>query len=177
MVHMMNDIYTIAIDQAEKCGWAIFKGSQLIKHGVVNFESKNNTYETKIHNIKQWFKNIIKEEKIAIIVFEDVFLRTGFGGKPIGIDKYAQLNKLLGVLENYCVENELFYWISKASEWRSNCGIKTKDGRKSIKREELKASAMKFVKDKFGLDVGEDECEAICIGYSFVNNEMLKIIS
>lgn len=172
---MSNIIRTLVLDQAEKCGYSIWEGNTLIKHGVQDFNSKNDTYETKIHNIKQWFKEIIKKEKISIVVLEDTFLRKGFGGKPIGIDKYAQLNKLLGVLENYCVENELLYWIISPSTWRSECKIKTKDGRKSLKREQIKANTIKFIKDTFNIDVGEDEADAMAMGYCFVESVLPKI--
>jgi len=159
---MKNDIYTLSVDQAEKCGYAIYKGNQLIKHGTKDFSSKDDTYETKIHNIKQWFKNIIKVENIAIVVLEDVFM--GFNA-----DGFKKLSKLLGVLENYCYENEILQMTIKPVQWR-------KIGIKGRKRSEQKESTIAFIKNKFHIDVLEDEADAIAMGYYFVNKELPKVV-
>jgi len=171
----MSDLRILCLDQAEKCGFSIYEGNKLIKHGVKNFENPNDSYAVKIHNIKQWMIETIKKEKIAIVVLEDTFLKTGFGGKPVGIDKYASLNKLLGVLENYCIEQNLLYWIVKPTEWRKVCGIKTKDGRKSLKREEIKANTIAYIKESLNINVLEDEADAICIGKYFVDVVLPKV--
>ena len=54
------------------------------------------------------------------------------------------------------------------NSWRAAVGIHTGRG---IKREELKAADIKFVKDKFGKDVNDDEADAILIAYSQVLKE------
>lgn len=54
------------------------------------------------------------------------------------------------------------------SEWRKKCNIHTGRG---IKREELKKADIAFVKNKFNLDVNDDIADAICIGYSYFQQE------
>lgn len=49
------------------------------------------------------------------------------------------------------------------NSWRSKCGIQTGRG---IKRETLKAADIAFVKNTYGLNVNDDEADAIGIGHS-----------
>lgn len=58
------------------------------------------------------------------------------------------------------------------SEWRHDCGIKTGSG---LRREQLKAADMQFVKDNYGIDVNDDIADAICIGHSFLHSK--KVIN
>ena len=64
---------------------------------------------------------------------------------------------------NKKLEMELIY----PSSWRASIGIKTGRG---IKRTTLKEKDIQFVKENYNLDVNDDEADAICIGYSCVNN-------
>ena len=78
------------------------------------------------------------------------------------LNAYTFLAKLLGVVENNFFEKEMVYIMVKSSEWKSTCGVK---GRK---REEQKANAQAFVKEKFGIDVEEDAADSICIGFHVI---------
>jgi hypothetical protein len=53
-----------------------------------------------------------------------------------------------------------------SSEWRKKCGIKTGRG---ITRDMVKQADIKFVKDKYNLDVNDDIADAIGIGYAYLN--------
>lgn len=54
------------------------------------------------------------------------------------------------------------------SEWRKRCGIKQGRG---VKRDELKKADIQFVKDRYHIDVNDDEADAIAIGASTFLNE------
>jgi crossover junction endodeoxyribonuclease RuvC len=71
---------------------------------------------------------------------------------------YQQLSQMQGVLMAYLFKINIPFQIVEPSAWRKTCGIK---GRK---REEQKANTQLFVKEKFGIDVSEDEADAIGIG-------------
>ena len=49
------------------------------------------------------------------------------------------------------------------SHWRKVLG-----GNFGRKREEQKAAAIQYVKEKCGLEVTSDEADAICIGYAYL---------
>ena len=55
------------------------------------------------------------------------------------------------------VEIEYIY----PSSWRAALGIRNGRG---IKRTTLKEADIAFVKEKYGIDVNDDEADAICIG-------------
>ena len=71
---------------------------------------------------------------------------------------------LIGALLCLFQEKELLYEIVSATKWRSYCEIK---GRK---RQEQKENTKQFVKEKFNLDVSEDEADAVAMGWYAVNN-------
>jgi hypothetical protein len=58
------------------------------------------------------------------------------------------------------------------SSWRAAIGIKTGRG---IKRASLKTQDIEWVKANYGLDVNDDEADAICIGYSCCHDEESEI--
>ena len=85
------------------------------------------------------------------------------------------LARIQGVIIGFCAAHNIDTYIIEPSKWRSILQFKIGAG---IKREELKAQAIKYVKGTYGLDLGEDECESICIGiaahkiYNFVNDDI-----
>ena len=152
----------LSFDQSSNMtGYCVYKNEELLSHGVLNLKDitkksyGETTYDEKVENVRMFLKRCIKEYNINLVVFEDV-------QKQLSMQTYKQLSYLQGVLKNYCYSNNIPYAILKPSEWRSVLNIKVK------KRVEVKANAIKYVKDKFGLDTGEDESESICIGLATI---------
>lgn len=152
----------LSIDQANKAGWALFDNEKLIKYDVEDFEQYKD-YTEKISNIKKWLNKTIKKYQPEICSIEDIQFQNNY-------DTYRKLAELKGVLENNLFEKEFLYFTIPASQWRSTCGVK---GRK---REEQKKNAQIFVKNKFNIDVGEDEADAICQGWHVVTKIVPQII-
>lgn len=73
------------------------------------------------------------------------------------------LARIQGIIIGFCAAHNIETYIIEPSKWRSKLHFKLGSG---VKREELKAQAIKYVKDVYGLDLSEDECEAICIGFA-----------
>jgi Holliday junction resolvasome RuvABC endonuclease subunit len=71
------------------------------------------------------------------------------------------LARIQGIIIGFCAAHDIDTYIVEPSKWRSKLHFKQGSG---VKREELKAQAIKYVKDVYKLDLSEDECEAICIG-------------
>ena len=71
------------------------------------------------------------------------------------------LARIQGIIIGFCAAHNIETYIIEPSKWRSKLDFS--QGPK-VKREELKAQAIKYVKDVYGLELPEDECEAICIG-------------
>lgn len=71
------------------------------------------------------------------------------------------LARIQGVIIGFCAAHNIETYIVEPSKWRSTLSFS--QGPK-VKREELKAQAIKYVKDVYGLELSEDESEAVCIG-------------
>ena len=96
-------------------------------------------------------EELVKSEKPNFVVFEDV-------QKQQSLAVYKQLAQFQGIVMKLLFDYDLGFNIVEPSKWRSFSGIKGK------KRNEQKQNAIKFIEDKYGILVPEDEAEAICIG-------------
>lgn len=162
--------YILAMDQASnKSGFSVYNIEDLynpilLKHGVFDIEDiKEDKYgesyfDEKIKNVKMFLIKLIKEYNIEFVILEDV-------QKQINIKTFKYLAGLLFVLRDYLYENNISYTVKSPSEWRKY--IPQIKGRK---REEVKASAIKYVTDKYGFIPQEDEAESICIGEALIKS-------
>jgi Holliday junction resolvasome RuvABC endonuclease subunit len=155
-------IYVLSLDQASKTGWSLYKGKTLINHSIEDFNNIED-YTARVSAIKQWALEMINKYNPEIISIEDI-------QQQINPKTYKQLAELKGVLENLLFEKEFLYFIISSSQWKGTCGVK---GRK---REEQKKNAQLFVKNKFNIDVGEDEADAICQGWHVVTKIVPEIV-
>lgn len=76
------------------------------------------------------------------------------------------LTRLQGVVYAWCMNNDCDFNTIRPTSWRSAIGIKQG---KNVKRDELKEQSIKYVLDKYGLNVTDDEADAICIGDAVIN--------
>lgn len=147
----------LAIDQSSAVlGISFFEEGQLKKVEKIKVP-KNEDINDKIHNIKIIINNLYDKLSPDIITLEDI-------QQQLNVNTYKVLAELLGVLIEFCIERKIRYEIVHPKTWKSYCGIKGK------KRDEQKKNTILFVKDKFGVDVGEDEADSICIGFYSVSN-------
>lgn len=140
----------LGLDQASKLGFSLFANGKLIKYGLADF-TKYKPFNVRISEIKSTVFDFIEEFNPDYIALEDVQLQSN-------ADTHKKLSMLLGVLENALLEGKYQYEIIPVGEWRKLTGVK---GRK---REEQKKSAQAIVQRIYGLDVSEDEADAILIG-------------
>ena len=100
---------------------------------------------------------LIKNKNIDYVVLEGIQFQKNY-------KTFQQLSQLQGVIIALLFNLNKGYQIEKPSEWKKVCGIKVS------KRVEQKKNTMEFVKITYGLDVGEDESDAIGIGYWSCSN-------
>lgn len=105
---------------------------------------------------------IIKKYNPEVFAIEEI-------QQQINVSTFQKLAELKGVVENNLFNKEYLYFIIRSSEWKSTCEIKGK------KRDEQKANAQKFVKEKFNIKVDSDTADAICIGWHIVIKILPKI--
>jgi Holliday junction resolvasome RuvABC endonuclease subunit len=146
---------SLSLDQATLTGWCVMQDNELIDYGT--FDMNDEVYEPEIiSQIKKWLEKMIntykpEDSQIFIISLEDVQMQQN-------AQTFKFLSKLLGVLENFLYENDMDYAILPPGTWRNTFKFK---GRK---REVLKPQAQKYVTNTFGINVTEDEADAICQG-------------
>ena len=96
-----------------------------------------------------------------IYEFEYVFLEDC--QKQVNELTYKRLCMVQATILLWCYFNDVKYSVLSPSHWRKILSdkYKIKFGRS---RADQKAAARSFVKDQFSLSLGEDICDAICLG-------------
>jgi len=147
----------IAFDQSTRAtGWCLMdqQTSEIIEHGVIKPKGKTND------RIRQTIKEcmyLCVHHEVTFVFIEGIQLQ----GNKLNPVVYEVLAKLKGTLEICLEEKNYIVNVVNSSEWRSRVGIKSK------KRIELKAEAIKMVKDLYNIEPTEDECEAILFARAF----------
>lgn len=144
----------LALDQSTtNTGWSYFIDNEYIDSGVIS--KSNRDTDHRIAEMGLAISAKIKELQPDITIIEDI-------QNQKGVKTVIQLARLQGCIMLYCQSKKIDFKFWHPSEWRSI--LQFQQGPR-VKREELKAQSMKYVKEHFGFDnYTEDRCEAICIG-------------
>lgn len=151
---------TLAIDASTKStGWSIFEDQELKDYGCITASSSN--LFNRIHKMIDEIDKIIIKHKVEQIAIEDVIPEDVHHNTKV----FNALMYLQGFLADKCNDYKITPVFYVASAWRKKCGIHTGRG---IRRESLKPKDIQFVKSQFGINVNDDEADAICIGFAHV---------
>ena len=146
----------IAFDQSTTAtGWCVMemKTARIIESGVVIPKKNDETIDRITYTIKRCL-NLVRTNEVAFVFIEGVQVQRN----P---RVYEVLAKLAGSLEIMLYESGYLVNVVKASEWRKRVGIKNR------KRADVKKEAIEMVKELYGLDVSEDEAEAVLFARAF----------
>lgn len=155
-------------DQSTRCsGWSYFLDGEYVTSGVVDMsKSKLDTDERSVEMAKALWK-IMREYKPDELVIEQV--QNQSNTKTVII-----LARLAGMLVGYAEAHGIKTHTVEPAKWRS--ALSYRQGPK-VKREELKQQSIDYVKEHLGVDMPEDQAEAVCIGfaahtiYNFIDEE------
>ena len=154
----------LSIDPSTKStGWAIFDNQELKEYGCITAGSSN--LFKRIHKMTEELDKLLQNKNITEIAIEEVVAEDIRHNQQV----YKALMYLQAFLADKCDQFNIKPTFYVASSWRKKCGIHT--GR-SIYRESLKAQDIQFVKSQFGINVNDDEADAICIGFAHVGGEI-----
>ena len=155
----MNVIKILSFDQATvKTGIAIHENSELTVYDLINLEKEKVDIPERVNVMIDKVCSVIHKIKPDYVVFEDIALQSN----PSTLILLARLQ---GAIIGYCQVHKIPYTILKPPNWRKVLGFEQGKG---IKRPQLKKQAVQYVKNKYGLTLSEDVCEAVCIGDAFV---------
>lgn len=154
----MKNIKILCLDQSTKIsGYSIWENKKLIKYSTLISNPKEKNPIERMKEQYDLIKKLIHNENPDFIVFENVQFQQNYG-------TFQQLSQLQGLLMASLFEIDIGFQIIEPSAWKSFCCIK---GRK---RDEQKKNTQLFVKNKYNVDVSEDEADAIGIGFWSINH-------
>jgi len=146
------------LDQSTKItGYSIFNNNNLDTYGLLEANEKEKNPIERMKEMNDKIIALIENVKPDYIVFEQVQFQNNYG-------TFQQLSQLQGIIMAYLFKINIGFNLIEPTAWKSCCCIK---GRKRV---EQKLNTQKFVKEKYGFDVSEDEADAIGIGYWSMNN-------
>lgn len=148
----------ISLDTSTSCtGWCVFINGTYSKSGVID-KKKIKDGKLRLKEMCSAILSFIAKEKPDIIVIENTVVTRN-------AEAQRMLTMILGVVYGYCITYDIDYYLLRPTEWRSLIS-KEKKGRK---RDELKLWSINKVKDLYGIDISDDESDAILIGTALLN--------
>ena len=146
----------LSVDQSTRCtGYSFFSDGEYVESGIIDMnKSKLETNERSFEMAKAIWR-IIKQYKPEHLRLEDVQLQNN-NAKTMII-----LARLAGMVIGYAEAHKVKTHILLPSQWRAQ--LHYTQGSK-VKRAELKQQSLDYVKEHLGLDLPEDEAEAVCEG-------------
>ena len=144
----------LAIDSStNKSGLAYFCNGKYKEHLLLDC-SKDKNMSSRFESMSQKLWGVLEIYKPNIVFIEEtVVLRNA--------QTQRFLTRLQGVIYAWCINHGCEFNTIRPTSWRSAIGMK--QGR-NVKRNQLKEQSVKYVFDNYGLNVGDDEADAICIG-------------
>lgn len=151
---VINITKMIAIDSStNKSGIAIYKNGQFKSYKLLDY-SNDKKMNSRFKKMSVALIEMLNEQKPDIVYIEEtVVLRNA--------QTQRFLTRLQGVVAIWCFMNNCEFNTIRPTQWRKLIHISQS---KNIKREQLKQSAIAYVKEKYNLDVSDDIADAICIG-------------
>jgi Holliday junction resolvasome RuvABC endonuclease subunit len=145
----------MSLDQSTRCsGYAVFKDGEYITSGVVDMNKSQLETDKRSFEMAKEIWKIIKKHNPSHLVIENVQQQSNPSTMIV-------LARLAGMIIGYAEAHNVHVHILLPSQWRK--ALNYSQGAK-VKRQELKQQSIDYVKKNLGLDLPEDECEAIAEG-------------
>ena len=145
----------VSIDPSTKVtGMALFHGGELTTSYAINLSASKKDAEGRILDMGREIMTKLDEWNPAILYVEQP---QGHGNN---IRVARLISELIGFCKAWAVQNNAYIEEIPPSVWRKYLGL-DQGGKK---REQLKRDSMNAVLDVFGINVSEDESDAINIG-------------
>lgn len=140
----------------KKTGITIMKDGQLIFHTLIDLSNETKDSMKRIQNMLFKIGEVLDKYDINEVCMEKAFNKSN-------TQTTMMLANIAGGVMFYCAKNKIKFVHPEPSAWRKKIGFHTGRG---VKRDVLKAEAIKVVKDEYGIAVGDDVAESILIARS-----------
>jgi len=149
----------IAIDQSSsKSGIAVFDGTDLMRRDIIKLPASVPADRRNIEMMHQ-IEVLLQRYQPDTVIIEDVQMQKSV--YPVII-----LARLQGMIMALCDRYKVDCKMYLPTTWRKQLGFQQGKG---VTRQDLKQQATDFVNASYGINVGEDVSEAICIGLAHLN--------
>lgn len=140
---------------SNKTGIAIFENGEYIEHTLIDLH-KIKDPDQRIPKMMVEICKYIKKHMPDKIIMEKSMMKNN-------IDTVQKLSNIAGAVMLYAATKNIEFQHVYPSEWRKTIGLQQST---QIKREVLKEEAVQAVKKEYGIDVTDDEAEALLIARS-----------
>ncbi len=149
----MDDIKLVSIDgSTQKTGIAYFCNGKYVEHILLDF-SKDKNMENRFESMSKEIWKKLDDYRPNIIYIEETYMANNPQTSKI-------LTRLQGVIYAWCINNACEFNTIRPTSWRKQLNFQQG---KNVKREQLKKQSLQYVLDNYGLEVTDDESDAICI--------------
>ena len=146
----------IGIDAStNKTGIAIFQDGKYVEHTLIDLHKIKDSTE-RIPKMMVAICDYLSKHEVDKIIMEESMMTNN-------ISTVKMLSNIAGAIMYYAASHDIEFQFDLPSAWRRRIGLT--QGR-SVKRDLLKAEAIAAVKQEYGMDLTDDECEAILIARS-----------
>ena len=152
------EVKLLTIDgSTQKTGIAYFCNGKYIEHILLDY-SKDKNMEHRFESMSKGIWKFLDKYRPNIIYIEETYMANNPQTSKI-------LTRLQGVVYAWCMNNGCEFNTIRPTSWRRQ--LKFQQG-KNVKREQLKKQSLQYVLDNYGLEVTDDESDAICIADAVV---------
>lgn len=143
----------LAFDQSTKISaYSIFIDGKYVECGVIDLHKMRDTSERVRAMGVELCKTIGKYNPDKVVIEEVAQQSNALTLKLLA--------RIQGIIIGFCAAHNIETYIVEPSKWRSVLRFHQGAG---VKRAELKAQAIEYIKSVYGLELSEDECESCCI--------------
>ncbi len=149
-----------------KCGWALRESGILVKSNEID-KSKIKDGETRLNVMCMAIVDLLEKYKPGTVVCEMVVVERNAHTQRL-------LSEIVGCVRGWTITRDQEFVEYRPPVWRS---LVCDEGEKAPrKRDDCKIWAVNKVKQKYNLDVGDNEAEAILIGEARLREFNINII-
>ena len=155
----MSETRLVSADTSTTCtGLALYVDGELKDYAELKPKSKD--IEQRMYDMAWLIQLKLNEWKPDIVYIETP------QGHGANVKLARNLGEMLGVVLGWCSVNNAQFNEVAPSQWRAWAGFK----QGKLERADLKKLSMKLVKDRHGINVGDDVADAINIGYGVIQH-------
>ena len=137
-------------------GVSIMKDGVLQYYTLIDLTNERKDAMKRVRHMMMEICKVLDHYKIDAVYMEKAFNKSN-------IDTTIKLANLAGSIMFYCEKNNIDFYNPEPSAWRAKIGIHTGRG---VKREVLKAEAIKIVQDEYNIKVNDDVAESCLLARS-----------